>query len=89
MDEVILRHLCGEATDVDRGRLDEWRTASPENEIRFRQLQVLWGGLERVRSRRPATRPDIDAMLQEAERRRSASRTITFRKPPFRTLWAG
>jgi transmembrane sensor len=89
MDDVILRHLCGEATDGDRRALEEWRAASPENEIQFRRLQALWQGLARVEDAHPpAAMPDVDAMIREAERRRAESRPIRFPKPAYRTLWA-
>lgn len=90
MDDVILRHLCGEATDGDLRALEEWRAASPENEVQFRRLQALWQGLGRVRDRYPpAARPDIDAMIGEAERRRAGPRPLRFPLPAYRSLWAG
>jgi len=90
MDDVILRHLCGEATDGDLRTLEEWRAASPENEVQFRRLQALWQALGSVRDRHPpAARPDIDALIGEAERRRAGPRPIRFRMPAYRSLWAG
>jgi transmembrane sensor len=90
MDDVILRHLCGEATDGDVRALEEWRAASPENDIRFRRLQALWEGLGNLRDRQPpAARPDIDVIIGEAERRRAGPRPIRFRMPAYRSPWAG
>ncbi len=89
MDEVILRHLSREATDVEEHRLDKWRAASPENEGRFQELRALWEGLGRVETRRTARRPDVDAMVAEAEQRRSRSRARRSRRAFVRSPWVG
>ncbi|MEJ2206351.1 MAG: hypothetical protein P8170_19850 [Gemmatimonadota bacterium] len=44
MDELILRHLNGEATDVEQRRLENWREASPGNEVRFLEARAIWNG---------------------------------------------
>jgi len=85
MDELILRHLGGEATDVEVHRLDKWRAASPENELHFQEMAALWEGLGRLPRGRAARRPDPQGMMTEAEARR-ARRS---RRAPVRSPWAG
>lgn len=74
MDELIVRQLSGETTIVEAFRLEDWRRASPANEARFREFQMLWAGLGCLATRRQRTRPDVDAMIQAAEQRRARSR---------------
>ena len=89
MDELILRHLSGEATDVEVHRLDKWRAASAENEAHFREVDALWEGLGRLRSHGTARRPDVESMMAEAELRRSRSRTRRSRRALVRSPWIG
>jgi transmembrane sensor len=89
MDELILRHLSGEATDVEQRRLEHWRAASSANEVRFREVQAVWSGLGTVRSPRRSRRPDPDAMMAEAERRRARQRASRSRRAVLRSPWTG
>ena len=89
MDELILRHLNGEATDVERHRLEKWRASSPGNEGRYRELRAVWDGLGSVQAHRPASRPDADAMMAEAERRRARSRASRSARAFLRSPWVG
>ncbi|MGD8321945.1 MAG: FecR domain-containing protein [Gemmatimonadota bacterium] len=88
MDELILRHLAGETTDVEKHRLEKWRASSPANEAWFQETQILWKGLESVTGPRSKSRlPDIDAMVAEAERRRSRDRASRSRRAFLRSPW--
>jgi transmembrane sensor len=89
MDELILRHLNGEATDVEQRRLEHWREAAPANEGRFREVQAVWSGLGSVRSPRLSSRPDPRAMMAEAERRRARRRASRSRMAVLRSPWTG
>jgi transmembrane sensor len=88
MDDLILRHLGGEATDVDEHRLERWRAASEANEARYRELEGLWSGLGRIETPRAARRPAPAAWIAEAERRRERARASRLRRAIFRSPWA-
>ena len=89
MDELILRYLDGQATDVERHRVDKWRRASSDNEAWFQETQFLWDGLRNAAEPRESVRPDITSMLSEAERLRrkdhATRHTLTF----FDSRWFG
>lgn len=87
MDDLILRHLNGEATDVEQHRLEKWRSASEANEVRYRELETLWEGLGRVSAPRTARRPDAVAWMAEAERRRDRARARRTRRNLLRSPW--
>ena len=87
MDELILRHLSGEATDVEEHRFERWRTASVENEARYREMSALWEGLGTVARPGRIRRPDIDAMMAAAERRRTRGRWKHAGRAFLRSPW--
>jgi len=89
MDELILRHLNGEATDVEERRLENWRGASSDNEVRFQEVQAIWDGLGSVTGPRLSRRPDAHAMMAEAERRRARQRASRSRRAVLRSPWTG
>lgn len=90
MDELILRHLSGETTDVERHRLEKWRESSPTNESRFQELRALWDRLEEASpSSPPSPLPDAGALMAEAERRRARSRAKRSRMAVLRSPWTG
>lgn len=89
MDELILRYLSGDATDVEARRVEKWRDAAPENGARVRELTSLWTGLGRARSPSRRPHPPVEVLLEEAERRREASRTKAARRALLRSPWAG
>jgi transmembrane sensor len=88
MDEVILKVLNGDATDGERLRLAQWREASPENEMRFLELESVWDGLGRLTRRRAESGPDVGAMIAEAERRRARAPGVRERHGFVRS-WLG
>ena len=87
MDELILRQLNGEATDVEEHRIEKWRVVSFENEARYREMSVLWEGLGTVVRHGRARRPDVDAIVAEAERRRSWGQWSRARRAFLRSPW--
>ena len=42
MDELIVRRLRGEATDIEIRQLDHWRAESPENERDYSAFVAHW-----------------------------------------------
>jgi transmembrane sensor len=80
MDELILRYLNGEATDVETHRLEKWRAAAPDNETRFQEAHALWSALGQVLPHPRQPHPPVDALVREAERRRQAARARASRR---------
>ncbi len=89
MDELILKYLGGEATDVEVRRLKDWRAASPENERRVRELEAIWAGLGRIPTATHGPRPRVEDLVGEAEARRARSRSKQSRRAFVRSGWAG
>ncbi len=89
MDELIVRYLSGDATDVEARRVEKWRDASAGNAAHVRELAALWEGLDRVRTSERHPRPRAEALMEEAERRREASRSTAARRALLRSPWAG
>jgi transmembrane sensor len=82
MDDLIVRRLRGEATDIEIRRLDQWRAAAEENERAYREVVRLWersGELTRTGVPSP---PGLDRVVEAAERRRKrAGRRTVLRSP--------
>ena len=89
MDELILRYLSGDATDVELRRVEKWRHASADNARHVRELTALWEALGHARGAARASRPRAEALMEEAERRRGASRSQAARRALLRSPWAG
>ncbi len=89
MDELILRYLNGEASDMEVHRLEKWREADPGNEVRVREVRALWDALGQVRPRSLAPRPAVDALVREAERRRQGAHAHASRHAVLRSRWTG
>lgn len=89
MDDLILRYLNGEATDVEERRLEKWREDSSENQARYQEAQALWAAMGRIETPRAGTQPDARAMMIEAERRRARSRASRSRRAVLRSPWMG
>lgn len=89
MDELILRQLNGEVTDVEQHRLEKWRAASPGNEGRYQEVRALWEGLGTLSRSGRASTPDAPSMMAEAERRRARSRARRSRREVLRSPWIG
>lgn len=87
MDDVILRFLNGEATDVEQRRLEKWRMESPDHGRRYQAIVAVWEGLGQVSTPRAATRPDPRELMKEGERRRARSRASRSRRAVLRSPW--
>jgi len=95
VDELILKHLAGESSDIEARRLEAWRASDPDHERLFRELQAVWDVTgpdgaphERGGDHAPnatAGPPDLRLVLEEAERRR----TRRGRRRLIRSPWAG
>jgi len=88
MDELIARVLSGEAGELETRRLDEWRRASPDNELRYRDLAEVWrlGSAAGPAVRVPPA-PKAAAIMAEAERRRAGAIQLASRRLPRVSGW--
>ncbi len=87
MDELIVKWLRGEATDIEVRRLDRWRAESSENEREFRAFIGLWE--ESYEPEAPAIRPppDLREILREGDARRTRSQARVARRAVLRSPW--
>lgn len=74
MDELIVKKLRGEATDLEVRRLERWRSASPGNERDYRTFKNLWdaSGEPEKPVVRPA--PAVETILRLGDARRAKGR---------------
>jgi transmembrane sensor len=89
MDERIVKHLRGEATEFEARQLERWRSESPANEREFEDAANLWWRLRELEGVHAPPAPSLDAIIRDAEarRRRSAGRAV--RRAALRSPWAG
>ncbi len=72
MEELIVRVLSGEATELEVRRLEVWRAESPEHERTYTHMQRVWQVTGAPPAERPVPPPPLVAhVVAEAERRRS------------------
>ena len=48
MDELVVKHLRGEATEFEERRLEQWRAGSPKNERQFKEIRSVWECLDQM-----------------------------------------
>ncbi len=71
VEDLIVRVLQGVAGDRDRGRLEVWRRAGPENERAFQEFARVWElGEDRALAAIVSSPPPLERITVEAERRR-------------------
>ncbi|MEQ8329697.1 MAG: FecR domain-containing protein [Longimicrobiales bacterium] len=88
MDELILKHLRGETSDIEARQVERWRSASPANERTFRETKAVWTAAEPPGGAvGPA--PEVEALVAEAERRRRQGRARAGRRAVLRSPWTG
>jgi transmembrane sensor len=88
MDELIVRLLRGEASDIEARTVDRWRAAASENERTFEEARVLWllAGAPGDSDEVP---PDPDVIIARAEERRRAASVRALRRDVVRSPWWG
>ncbi len=70
--DLIVRVLEGVAGDRERGQLEAWRRARPENERTFQEFARVWElGESRALSAIVSSPPPLERITAEAERRRA------------------
>ncbi|HEX5437221.1 MAG TPA: FecR domain-containing protein [Gemmatimonadaceae bacterium] len=78
LDEVLIRVLQGQASDIEKRHVLEWRNASPRNARRFRELATVWELAGQYRQQRdvpgPPTAADIITRARRGTRRSDGRR---------------
>ncbi|MEQ9400674.1 MAG: FecR domain-containing protein [Longimicrobiales bacterium] len=88
MDELILRHLQGETSDIEARSLERWRAHAPENERHYQSVRRVWG-LTVPEPGASVPPPALDAVIAEAEARRRQDRGRSQRRAVLRSPWTG
>lgn len=88
MDELIVKRLRGEATDIEIRQLDHWRAESQENEWAYRAFIGLWNetGEPAPAAVRPA--PAAEEVVREANARRARKQARGARRRVLKSPWA-
>lgn len=88
MDELILRLLRGETSDIEERQIERWRAAASENESAFQEIRALWLVAE-TRGGSDEGTPDPDVIIARAEQRRRAASARARRRDVVRSPWWG
>lgn len=75
MDELIVKQLLGEATDIELRRLASWRAAAPDNEQTYRDFVALWDQSGEAVRPSPSSPPSAADIVRVGEQRRRRART--------------
>jgi len=71
MDELIVKRLRGEATDIETRRLDRWRTESSENDRAYVAFVSDWNMTGEPTAPAVGTAPELKKIMQEGDARRA------------------
>jgi len=88
MDELILKRLRGEATDIEVRQLDHWRAESPENDLSYSAFHSLWKGAGEPEAPAVGPAPALDEIVREGDARRTRGRNWAARRAAFSSPWA-
>lgn len=87
MDELILKALSGNATDLELRQVERWRREDVGNERAYRARQAVWEALD-VASRSSATTPPpVGEIVERAELRRRREGVWTWGRAVVRSPW--
>ncbi len=89
MDELIVKTLRGEATDIEVRQLDHWRAESKANETEYQAFLHLWH--QASESAPPAINPPpaSEVIMREGEARRARRGARASRRAALRSPWTG
>ncbi len=89
MDELILRHLAGRATDLEARRLERWYAESAENRRRVDELRAVWvaTGTDGGSGSPSGEPPPLDWIVATAEGRRRKAEGAERRRTIVRSPW--
>ncbi len=89
MDELIVKVLHGEATDIEIRQLERWRAESPENEREYNAFVSLWNDTGEPETPLVAPPPSLEGIVREGDARRANGRARAARRALLRSPWAG
>ncbi|MFC1660949.1 FecR family protein [Gemmatimonadota bacterium] len=88
MDELIVKQLRGEATDIEVRQLDHWRAESPENEEEYRAFLSLWNQACEPEMVVVGPAPVLAEIVREGDARRARGHARAARRAVLRSPWA-
>jgi transmembrane sensor len=89
VDELIARALSGEASELERRKLDRWREASPGNERVYRDARAAWTAVRRPGAEAVGAPPEPADLMREARERRRRTEARAARRAILGSPWTG
>ena len=89
MDELIVKELRGQATDIETRQLRSWRSASEENERKYREVVRFWRRIETLPPVEVGPAPALETVIGEGDARRRRRAVRSARRAALRSPWAG
>lgn len=89
MDELIVKVLHGQATDIEIRQLDRWRAESPENEREYTAFVSLWNDTDEPETPMVGPLPSLEGIVREGDARRANGRARAARRALLRSPWTG
>lgn len=89
MDDLIVKRLRGEATDIEVKQLDHWRAESSENEEAYQAFLGLWNGTGEPMAPHVRSAPAAEEIMREGDARRVRSQARSARRALLRSRWTG
>jgi transmembrane sensor len=89
MDDLILKRLRGEATDIEIRQLDHWRAESSENDREYRAFISLWSRTGEPAGPDVRPEPALEEIVREGDARRARGQARAARRAVIRSPWAG
>jgi transmembrane sensor len=87
MDDLIVKWLRGEATDIEVRQLDRWRTESPDNEREYRAFVGLWNKACEPQAPAVGPAPALEKIVREGDARRARGQDRAARRAVLRSPW--
>ncbi len=87
MDELIVKWLRGEATDIEARQLDHWRTESSENDREYRAFISLWNGTGEPEAPAVGPPPALEEIVRVGDARRARGQARATRRAILRSPW--
>jgi transmembrane sensor len=89
MDELIVKSLRGQATDIELRQLERWRAESKANEGEYQAFVLLWR--RSFEGDPPAVKPPppVEAIMREGDLRRARRESKASRRAVLRSPWTG
>jgi transmembrane sensor len=89
MDDLIVKRLRGEATDIEIRKLDRWRAESSANESEYRAFVDLWDQAAEAASAAIRPPPAVEEIVKRGDARRARDRARATRRAVLLSPWTG